>query len=225
MRRLFAAVGACALVSGLAVGLAGDGPPTHSAPPTAAQIQALIEQLGSERFSDREAAVVALEKIGPAATEALQAAATRGESPEVRERAATILIKLKRGAESGIRLTAKRVKLEYKNIPLGTAVNDLKARTGLNLSLDPNRVANPLRQVTCETAELPVWEALEAFCVAAGLRESFLLDLDQPKQPGPRRGYTPPPPPPNADAVAVVLIDGKPDRLPGDRSTAVRVIA
>jgi hypothetical protein len=225
MWRLFAAVGACALVSGLAVGRAGDGPPTHPATPAAAQIQVLIDQLGSERFSDREAAVAALEKIGPAATNALQAAATRGESPEIRERAANILIKIKRGAESGVRLTAKRVKLEYKNIPLGTAVNDLKARTGLNISLDPNRVANPLRQVTCETAELPVWEALEAFCVAAGLRETFQQDLDLPRPTGPRRGYVPPPPTPNADAVAVVLVDGRPDRLPGDRSTAVRVVA
>src|SRR5262245_29035979 len=224
MRRLFAAVGACALVSGLAVGLAGDsGPPSTS--PTASQIQALIEQLGSERFSDREAAVVALEKIGPAAAEALQAAATRSESPEVRERSGALLIKLRRSVESGARLTAKRVKLEYKNIPLGTAVNDLKARTGLNLTLDANRVANPLRPVTCETAELPVWEALEAFCVAANLRESFLLELDLPKQTGPRRGYVPPPPTPNADTVAIVLVDGKPDRLPGDRSTSVRVIA
>lgn len=228
MRRLFAAVGACALVSGLTVGLAGESDtPAPPTPPTAVQIQiqALVDQLGSERFADREAAAAALEKMGPAVSEALQVAAIRHENPEVRERAAKLLIKLKRGVESTSRLVAKRVKLDYKNIPLGTAVNDLKARTGLPLVLDATRVANPLRPVTCETAELPVWEALEAFCVAANLRESFALELDVPRNTGPRRGYVPPPQIPSADAVPIVLIDGKPDRLPGDRSTAVRVLA
>jgi hypothetical protein len=223
MRRLFAAVGACALVVGLGVGAPGEsGPP---APATAARVKALVDQLGSERFAEREAAAAALEKIGMPAAAALRAAAADSDNPEVRERAATLLVKMKRTADSGARLTAKRVRLEYRDIPLGTAVHDLKVRTGLNLALDPNRVANPLRPVTCETAELPVWEALEAFCAAAGLRESFSAEVALPRPSGPRRGYVPPPPTPAADGVPVVLIDGKPQRLPGDRSTAVRVVA
>jgi hypothetical protein len=229
MRRLIVAVGAC----GIAVGVAGaSGDPAGSAPtaaaaptPTNSPIQTLVEQLGSEQFSDREAAMTALAKLGAPAIPALQAG-LRNESPEVRERAAILLVKIRRVAESAERLVAKRVKLDYQAMPLGTAINDLKTRTGLNLALDPARVDNPLRRVTCQTDELPVWEALEAFCVAAGLRETFLNELDVPKSNTARRGgYTPPPPTPLADAVAVTLIDGKPEKLPGSRSSAVRVLA
>ncbi len=230
MRRLFATIGACAVAVGMA-GAAGE-PVTAPAPKTAAaagisaqKIQALVDQLGAEQYADREAAAVALEKLGAQALEALRGAA-RNESPEVRERAATLVVRIQRITESGTRLAAKRVKLEYKDMPLGTAINDLKTRTGLNITLDPNRIENPLRRITCQTAELPVWEALEAFCVAASLRESFLPELELPKPTTPRRGgYVPPPPIPSADAVAIVLIDGKPQKLSGDRSTAVRVLA
>lgn len=223
MRRLFVAVGACAAVS-----LAGAADPPAAPPPailTAGRAAALVEQLGSEQFADRESAAAALEKLGTSALPSLRAAAG-SESPEVRERAAVLAGKIQRTADSGSRLAARRVKLDYRDTPLGAAVNDLKARTGLNLSLDPNRVANPLRKVTCLTAELPAWEALEAFCAAAGLRETFQADHELPKQTTPRRNvYVAPPQPPLADAVPVVLADGKPERLPGDRATAVRVLA
>src|SRR5439155_22004641 len=87
----------------------------------------------------------------------------------------------------------------------------------------------PLRKVTCVTGEVPAWEALDAFCTAAGLKEVFVQELDVPKpqqQPGGRRGYVAPMPQiPNPDAVPIVLIDGKAQKLPGDRNTAVRVVA
>src|SRR6516162_5857759 len=227
MRRLFATVGVFALVVGIA-GASGEPlPPTppatssSAAAPAKAALQSLVDKLGSELFSEREAAEKELAKIGLPAAEALTGG-LRSESPEVRERAAALLVKIRRQADSGNRLVAKRVKLDYKNIPLGTALNDLKTRTGLNISLDPNRVENPLRKITCETAEIPAWEALEAFCVAAGLREVFLSELDAPKPSGNRRGYVPPPVPPMADAVPIVLVDGKPQKIPGERSTAVR---
>lgn len=215
MRRLSVAVGAC-LTLGLA--LAAD-PPS----PSPGKAAALVEQLGSERFADREAAVAALEKLGPEALDALKAGA-RSENPEVRERATILLGKVKRSADSSSRLVAKRVALDYHDTPLGSAVNDLKLKTGLNFTLDPNRVVNPLRKVTCKTAELPVWEAVEAFCAAAGLREDFRADWDVPKTNVNRRGYVPPPQAPNADAIPVVLVEGKHDKVPGDRSTAVRVL-
>ncbi len=225
MRRLFVTVGVC----GLAVGIAtSTEPPTPTpAVPVAKNaplnIPAIIAQLGSEQYAEREAASAALEKIGPTAIEALQIA-TRSENPEIRERAGTLLTKLKRLSDSGTRLTAKRVTLDYQDMPLGSAINDLKARTGLNLTLDPSRVANPLRKITCRTGDLPVWEALEAFCVAAELREAFRSELDVPKSTSPRRGYVPPPQAPNADAISVVLFDGTPERLLGNRSSAVRVL-
>jgi hypothetical protein len=217
MRRLFVAVGASALLGLGASAAPGDPAPSPSA------VQVLVEKLGSDQFAEREAAAAALEKVGLPAAPALRAAAS-SENPEVRERAAVLLGKLARAADSTSRLAAKTVKLDYADIPLGTAVNDLKRRTGLNVTLDPDRVENPLRRVTCRTGELPVWEALEAFCAAAGLRETFRTELDVPKSNLARRGYVPPPHPPNADAVPVVLIDGKPEKLAGSRGTAVRVL-
>jgi hypothetical protein len=226
MTRLFLSVGLCALIGTNVLGTPTDPPAATPAPaPTNPAIAALIDQLGADQFAEREAATAALYKLDRAAADALQQAANSHPSPEVRTRAARLLVHLQRGAESNSRLVARRVKLDYRNIPLGTAVNDLKARTGLPLVLDGNRIANPLRRVSCETPDLPVWEALEAFCVAANLREAFQLELDVPRPVGPRRGYVTPPQLPAAEAVPITLIDGTPDRLPGDRSRAVRILA
>ena len=225
MKRLLAALAvlaACGVAVGLAVASGDSGAPTPTPQPAA--IQALIERLGSEHYADREAASAALEKLGAAALPALQAAA-RSENPEVRERASVLAVRLKRTVDSTSRLAPKRLKLDYKDIPLGTAINDLRARTGLPIVLDGTRVANPLRKISCETPDLPIWETVETFCQAAGLRELFVNDLEVPKQHIPRRGGFVPPPDPRADSVAIVLMDGKPDRLPGERSTAVRVVA
>lgn len=184
----------------------------------------LIEQLGSEDYVSRETAMAALEKLGAAAIPSLQVAA-RSENPEVRERAGTLLLRIRRTVDHRVRLTPRTVALDFKNIPLGTAVHDLRFRTGLNLRLDPGGVADPLRPVSCRTADVPVWEALEAFCTAAGLRERFVKDLELPKAKGPRGRGAIPPLDPQPDSVPIVLIDGKPDRLPGSRSSAVRVLA
>lgn len=221
MTRLYAVV----LLFTAAVGLVGAA---ETAVPTPEALKALVEQLGADRFADREAAAATLEKIGTPALPALRDAA-RSESPEVRERAAQLATRLKRASESHTRLIAKRVQLDYKDLPLGTAVNDFKARTGLHIALDANHVQNPLRKVTCQTGELPVWEALEAFCTAAGLRELHVGELDAMKSKAVRPagglgGFVPPPQAPNADSVGIVLMDGKPDQLPGERSTAVRVV-
>jgi hypothetical protein len=227
MRRIVLAAGVCALAVGL-VATAAEPIPGSAATPasTPTAIPALVEQLGSEQFAEREAAAAAIMKLGAPALPALQAA-LKSESAEVRERAAGLLAKIRRVTESAEKLVAKRVKLDYQDIPLGTAVNDLKSRTGLNIALDANRVTNPLRRVTVQSGELPAWEALEAFCAAAGLREVFQNELELPKNTQTtRRGYiASPQPPPNADAVAITLIDGKPEKLPGSRGSAVRVLA
>ncbi|MBP3953902.1 HEAT repeat domain-containing protein [Gemmata sp. G18] len=232
MRRLFAAIGTC----GLAVGVAGGNPPapvspapganvSTGAPAVPSRVAQLIARLGAEDFRDRESAVAELEKSGPGAIPLLRDA-TKSDDPEVRRRAAGILFRLERNVDSAALLVPKKIALAYRDTPLGSAINDLKARTKLNLALDTTRIADPLRKVTCVTAgEVPVWEALEQFCAAAGLREAHRLELDVPKQqPQGRRVYVPPPAPPAPDAVPVVLIDGSGERLPGARDSAVRVL-
>ena len=222
-RRLLAAVGAWAVC---AWALAADGP----APARTPTPEHLVAQLGSERYADREAAAKALAEAGPAAIPLLKAAAG-GPNPEVARRAGDILAQLQRIDDSARRLVAKTVRLAYKDVPLGTAVNDLKTQTGLNVVLDPAKVADPLRKITCQTGDLPAWEAVEAFCKAAGVKELHLAELevpktDRPNQPAGRRVYyTPPPPPPAPDAVPITLADGMYEPLPGSRSTAVRIVA
>ena len=89
MRRLFATVGVFALVVGIA-GASGEPlPPTppatssSAATPSKAAIQSLVDKLGSELFSEREAAEKELAKIGLPAAEALTGG-LRSESPAQR---------------------------------------------------------------------------------------------------------------------------------------------
>lgn len=217
MTRLFAAVGAV----GLAVGVSWGGPP--AVPPTPTE---LVAKLGSDDFAEREAAARALAQVGSEALPALRAAA-QSSDPEIRSRVAPLITKLQRTADSNGKLVPKMVALNYKDMPLGAALADFKKRSGLPVSLDPTRVRDPLRLVTCEAGELPVWEALDRFCAAAGLKEEFRADLDVPKtaaRADGRRAYVPPPQIPNPDAVPIVLIDGKAAAPVGDRRTAVRVV-
>jgi hypothetical protein len=119
-------------------------------------------------------------------------------------------------------------------VPLKAALADLKAKTGVPLKLDARKVADPMRPVTVRTGELPAWEAVAAFCRAAGLTEVFHEELSDPVEVaaadrfrGQRIAYSVPGPgpAPSPGGVPVTLADGKETPLPGDRSTAVRVLA
>ncbi len=222
--RIRAAVGAWAVGAGTAAAVA----PVPDPGPPPADAAGLVARLGADRFADREAAARALEQMGPAAVPALRASAASADG-EVRRRASALADRLDRAAESARLLAVKPVRLDYANVPLGNAVHDLRARTGIPLALDPNRVENPLRPVSVKTADLPPWEAVDAFCRAAGLREAFAADLAPPKPDvvshRRRQTYTATPAAPtSAGAVPVLLADGTPETLPGDRSTAVRVL-
>lgn len=195
---------------------------TLAGPPTAPTPAELVAQLGSDDFRTREAAHAALQKCGPEAIPALRAALESAD-PEIRLRAAPLLTRVQRAADSAPRTVAKKIALDYTNVPLAQAVTDLRARTGLNVTLDPARVADPLRKITCVTGELPVWEAVEALAAAAGLCEDFRAELELPKVTNTgRRIIASPPSVPAADAVPVVLVDGK-ERLPAARGSAVRI--
>ena len=65
--------------------------PAKTAEPDAAAIERLIRQLGSDEFTEREAATEALEKIGEPAYEALRKAARESRDAEVRMRAARVV--------------------------------------------------------------------------------------------------------------------------------------
>jgi hypothetical protein len=217
----------------LAIGLAA--PFTLAADPPAPSVEALVARLGADSFAEREEASRALWQRGPAVLDALTAVAATHPDPETRQRAAALVEQLKRTAETARLLAPKTVKLDYRGVPLGAALADLRTKTGVPLTLDQQRVADPLRPVTVKTDELPAWEAIEAFRQAAGLREVFQETLGPTKSEEQmlrggrhRPGYVFPGQPGVAETagqVPVVLADGKAAPLPGDRSTAVRVLA
>ncbi len=207
MRRWLAAVGA--------VGLAALAP--------AADPGGLARQLGAPAYADRETAARALAALGPAALPALEDA-VRSANPEVVRRAVPLLARARLVADSAVRLRVKPIRLDYNAVPLASALADLRERTSLDLRLDPAGVADVLRPVTCETPDLPPWEAVAAFARAAGVREVVDAEVELPRlAPNRNRSYYAPPPPVAAADVPIRFVDGT-DDPPAARSSAVRVV-
>jgi RNA polymerase sigma factor (sigma-70 family) len=86
-------------VAGLTFRPGGTGAVAQAAPPTARtetapdnkDIERLIKQLGSDEFTEREAATAALKKVGKPALKALSEAATENADTEIRRRAAALI--------------------------------------------------------------------------------------------------------------------------------------
>lgn len=144
----------------------------------AERIDKLIEQLGSGSFKEREAATKALGALGAPALEKLRKAADSDDA-EVKRRAADLVTRIEKRAEVGRVLTAKRVRLAYKDTPLKEALEDFKKKSGYDLSLhDPdNKLA--ARKVTLDTGDVIFWEAFDQFCAAAGIQQLTQQDLMQ----------------------------------------------
>jgi len=205
----------------LAVSLAPAGTPDE-------QANALVAGLGSTFFGEREDSERKLERLGFAALPALHSARASLD-PEIRRRAGMLVERIERTAESARNLEIAPVSLHFDQVPLGTAVLEFRSRTKIPVTLDAAGVANPLRPVTLKLDSLPPWQALEAFCKAAGLREVFAPELTPPKTKASRFGRGLPVPDvafvPSAVGVPIVLVDGSYLALPGERSGAVRVTA
>src|SRR5262245_11578547 len=129
-------------------------------PPSAAP--GLIEKLGAGLFADRESATKELLKLGPAVLPLVEAAAKSSPDAEVRTRAARLVETLRAETDQAKIIRPALVKLDYTNIPLGTLVSELKAKTGINLVLDAELVANPLRLVSVKVpGDVPAWQGVE----------------------------------------------------------------
>ncbi len=204
---------------------------------SAAEPAELVGQLGDARFAVREAAAKSLIKLGAAAMPAVQSAIDTTDDPGIRDRAEVLLPRLQRIADSERYLAPKMVKLDYRDVPLASVVEDLKKQSGIPLTLVAEKVALPSRVVTLTGGEVPAWQAVEKLCAAAGLKEEHLADLPLPK--GATRGqenisggrviyynsavnvsrfYTP-------STAPILLVDGKADPLPGSRHASIRVLA
>ncbi len=153
------------------LGVPGLGADDTAAPDDSARIAKLIEQLDSDAFQEREAAVNALRKTGTAARDHLLDARNH-KSPEVRSRAAALVRQLdvrplveafqafaqqpeeKLDLEEGMWLIARILNKDVQRVPLAKqldaladAVRKKLGRDVVPKSVEPERLVNVLREV------------------------------------------------------------------------------
>jgi hypothetical protein len=197
-------------------------------------VDRLIQQLGSSKFVEREAAQKALDTVGTAALAKLEAAVSSSD-PEISRRAKELVASIGRRAETQQALSTKRFKLQVKDLPVPDAVKELSTQAGVQVQLggDVSKLAE--RRVTLETPELIFWEVLERFCKAAELTEvasptlSRVTSADFESRPP---GRVPRPPAklgvlniPPQQARAIQLVDGKAAAMPTTQRDALRIRA
>jgi hypothetical protein len=136
----------------------------------AKRIGDLVAKLGSREFLEREEATKALLGAGAPALEYLQKAADCSDA-EVRRRAGQIIARIEKDIDTARLLKPKRIHLIYHNTPISEAVADFAKLSGCPLHLDGDRVRLASRKITLDTGDVTLWEALDQFCRAAGLRE------------------------------------------------------
>jgi hypothetical protein len=150
--------------------------PPHTDPQDQADaecVAALIQQLGSPRFDEREAATRALDALGPAALEPLRKALP-SQDAEVRRRAVQLVRRIEGRLESIRALEPTRLRLVYREKPMSEALTEVASKTGLRFQLEGNLAKLIQRKITLDTGETTLWEALAEFCEAAGLSERGL---------------------------------------------------
>jgi hypothetical protein len=154
----------------LVVGLIGLAvwPVPAAEPADTAKIAKLVEQLGSDTFSDRQKASEALDNIGEPALNALLKAAESTDA-EVRKRAQELVERIEKRTENAGALAPKMVHLIYKDAPLADAVADFAKKSGYAIELhDPDDKLKG-KTITLDTGKVTFWAALERFCTKAGV--------------------------------------------------------
>jgi len=167
--------------------LAGVGMTVIAVPSPAAEkktdeaaIKKLVDQLGSDDFSERETAQKELAKIGMPAYEYLKKTLADPKcDPEVQQRAVGILERLDRELITTKVLTPTKVTLKYKDTPIKEAVADFAKKAGCTIELFDPKDALKLKTVTLDTGEVTFWEAFDQFCEASGLTETTLAEVMQ----------------------------------------------
>jgi len=131
----------------------------------------LVRQLGSDRYTEREAATAAIDSLGHVALEHLKKA-KKSSDPEVQRRVADLLARIEARLESARLMQPKRIRLVYSNMPLTKAVEDFARRTGVTINLGGDAQKNEKRLITLDTGDVTFWEAMDQFCQKAGVVEN-----------------------------------------------------
>ena len=148
----------------LLVGL-GQSPGSGASPST--DPAALVRQLGAPRFADRQAAAVALERLGAPALPALHAA-RESRDMEIKTRASHLLVKI----ETALLTQPTYVRLDYEGKALADLVQSLSSQTGFKVALYPQNLPRWRNQrVTLRRpGALPFWTAIDELCDVASLQ-------------------------------------------------------
>jgi len=200
--------------------------PEHR-PDKADAFRPLLQQLGSQHFSEREAADRALEAMGSPALEALRQAA-QSPDPEVGRRAEALVEKITKRLELAKLLASRRVHWVYHDTSVAEITADLAKKTGLALTLEGEQ-GRYARRITFDTGETTFWKGFDRFCRAAGLVEQPTLPRRAEALAAADRrqravvvtsGYSS-----SSQAMALVLAEGKPQDRPTCYSGPFRVLS
>jgi hypothetical protein len=128
---------------------------------------ALVDKLGSPRYSERVDAASALVRLGRDALPALRTARNSRDA-EVRNQA----LALTEAIESNLLVEPTRLELRHRDTQVPEVVRQWAERSGMVLQLiPPNLPQWDERRVTLESAEpVPFWTAIDRLCEQGGLQ-------------------------------------------------------
>jgi hypothetical protein len=154
----------------------------------AAAMARLITQLGSDRYEDRESASKELDALGQNALEALRPALTNRDV-ETRRRARDLVERIEKRLESAQLTQPKLVRLVYNDTPVMQAVQDMARKSGFTIQIDGDQAKLAERKITLDTGEVPFWQAVDQFCLKAGLVERGPVAISEDAMPEMRERY------------------------------------
>jgi hypothetical protein len=135
------------------------------------EIQQLIEKLGSQDFTEREAATKRLEELGATTLDALRAAC-KSQDPETARRAQEIVRKVEGKLANEKLLAPTMVELDVQDILLDTVLAELSKQAKCEVvlgGLKPEELAN--LKVTISTGgKVSFWTAVLKVCEVADLQ-------------------------------------------------------
>ena len=162
------------------------------------RVASLVRRLGSDAFTERDAAQEELATLGAGAREELIAAAAEHSDPEVRLRAKTLLRRL----QTEELWAASRVRCEARQISASAALAAIVEQTGNRVLAGDQYGAFRETFVDLAATDGEFWEAIDALCTISGNRIRPHYDTRRP---------------------GLVLAAGAPGRNPVARSGPVRM--